>query len=239
MNFTLYTYTVKDIKWDFSQSETYFDLSFYGLLISIVIVFLDIKFLKTEFLNDFFLILCAIFTIINLVSQIWRFAPEHQNKSLSNKGVFQITEDSFIFKYQDEIPFIEIEVLEFSFYDYYGKYINLTHEVGPIKSIGVDNVLILKTKDYEYSCNFELISKAQSKLLEKEFVKLIFLNSFPKVKPKRLMNLVSLNVRKEEVSRNYIAQKIKERKLNTIEGLLMMNYSSDKEAKELRKKYSL
>ena len=62
---------------------------------------------------------------------------------------------------------------------------------------------------------------------------------FPKVKPRKLMNLVSLDIRKDEVSRNYVAQKIKERKLNVTEGLLMMNYSSDKEAKELRRRYNL
>ena len=239
MNFTLYTYRVKDIKWDFSQSETYYDISFYGMLISLLIVFLDFKIFKTEFLTDFFLIICSIFIFVILFSKIWRFSPEYQQKILSNKGVLQITEESFIFKYQDKIPFSEIEELEFSFYDYYGKSINMMLESGPTKSIGVENVLKLKTKNYEHFSNFELTSKAQSLLLEKEFVRLIFLKMFPRVDPKILMSFVPLEVRKKEVSRNYVAQNIKERKLNLTVGLLMMNYSTDKEAKELRKKYNL
>ena len=209
MSLTLYTYNVKDIKWDFSQSKTYYKLSFYGMLISMSIVFLDMKILKTEYITKFFLILSVIFIIINLISKIWRFSPEYQKKIKTNKGILQITENEFIFRYQDKFKFSEIEILDFSFHDYYGKSIDILLESGATKSIGLENTLKIKTKNKEHSCNFELSSKAQHKLLEKTFTNLIFLDKFPKIKPKELIDYISLEIRKTEGSRNYIAKSIK------------------------------
>lgn len=56
---------------------------------------------------------------------------------------------------------------------------------------------------------------------------------------KKLLAIFKDDFKKTDEARNFIADKIKDQKINKTEGLLLMNYTSDDEVKILRKKYNI
>ena len=220
---------------NFNHPKTYTYLSLGIAMVAVIIILINKEYFQLDFIENIFYPITFISFIIFGVSQfITMFSKE--DILIKKTGKLKITSDEFIID-NDPINFEEILLLEINFEDYEGRLTNYQSSTEPMYSKGTDNYFKIKTIDKKIEKQILLQSMREMNLVYDFLSAQIVKNKFKKTNSRQLIAIFRDDFKKTDEARNYIAALIKEKKINTTEGLLMMNYSSDKEAKELRKKY--
>ncbi|MBU3010230.1 hypothetical protein KO506_02335 [Polaribacter vadi] len=234
---TLNTVEIKSNFWSFDHPITYLTLSLGILVVSIAMVSLNNEYLSIEIIDTIFSSLIFISGLILIFSFfILKFSKE--NIKIINTGFLKITEDEFIINNSKNIHFNSVTYLNLSITEYRGE-LKHHNEFGSGLKSGTDNFITIKTDTEKIKKRILINSEREITTLNYFLASQIIKNKFTKINIKKLISIFSDDFKKTIESRNFMASKIKEGEINSTEGLLMMNYSSDKEAKELRKKYNL
>ena len=233
MAFGVKTYDSKFHLFDFASPTIYHYLSifFCFLFLTLGLYFEDYSGYFIGWILSFFVLTAFITHIL--------FHFSHENLKLTETGIFRIDEEKFIIDNEIEIFFKDVEYFKIGSFDYKGrkKYPRVSLE--PNLSLGVNNSLSIVSNDKNISRKFQLIDKRQSWALSNFISRQIIQDKFTKTSTRDILWMVSDDIKKSEEGRKFIVRHIKSGQLNSTEGLLMMGYSSDKEAKDLREKYSL
>jgi hypothetical protein len=229
------TITTEEKLLNFNHPKTYTYLSLGIGMVAVIILLINKEFFEIDFIEVFFSTLAIISFIIFAFSQfITLFSKE--DILIKKTGKLKITPDEFIID-NEQINYEEVLSLKINFDDYEGRVTNYNSSMDPMYSKGTDNYFKVKIIDKKIEKQI-LVQSMREMILVYDFLSnQIVKNKFKKVNPRQLIAIFRDDFKKTDEARNYIATLIKEKKLNTTEGLLMMNYSSDKEAKDLRKKY--
>ncbi|CAL2077803.1 conserved hypothetical protein [Tenacibaculum sp. 190524A05c] len=181
-------------------------------------------------------------SILGLLALILLLISSNSKESLTiiETGTIKITGDSFVFNQNEIIYFNQVKHIVLSSKDYQGRPLHHRNSIteGSYSS-GTDNYIELITKEnQEIKKQFLLTSERQMYALSTFLSEFIINDMFKNVSNvKQLTNILPEHFRKMDRSRKYIAELIKNGKLNKTEGLLIMNYSSYEEAQELKKHY--
>jgi hypothetical protein len=220
---------------NFNHPKTYTYLSLGIGMVSVIILLINKEYLEIDFIENLFFSIAIISFIIFAFSQfITLFSKE--DILIKKTGKLKINSNEFIID-NEQLNYEEVLSLEINFDDYEGRVRNYHSNTEPMYSKGADNSFKVKTIHTKVEKQILLQSLREMNLVYDFLSAQIVKNKFKKAKSKQLIAIFRDDFKKTEEARNYIAALIKEKKLSTTEGLLMMNYSSDKEAKELRKKY--
>jgi len=229
------TITTEEKFLNFNHPKTYTYLSLGIGMISATILMINNEYFEIDFIENFFFWIAIISFIIFAFSQfITVFSKE--DIIIKKTGKLKITSEEFILD-NEHFDFKELLSLEINFNDYEGQVTNYHSSTEPMYSKGADNYFKIKTKNKTVKKQILLQSLREMNLVYDFLSNQIVKNKFKKINSRQLIAIFRDDFKKTDEARNYIATLISEKKLNTTEGLLMMNYSSDKEAKELRKKY--
>ena len=157
------------------------------------------------------------------------------------KGEITLNENSITIN-QKEIKLIDITKFELEIKGYYEERINsMRHYSGRIPKekncLGVKNQIKITFNSQIQESFFELKSRTDKKNLELYLYKAIMNKSLINLPPKDSIKLIPKIYKPYKESKEYIAEFIKEGKITCKDGLLMIGYESDNEAKELRNKY--
>jgi hypothetical protein len=232
MAFAIETYRTKHFFWDWANPAMYHTLS-----IACFVVFMLVG-LATDIAEGLITKLTIIAMISTFISNIILYFT-YESLILHKTGLIQITEDHFVIDYDQVVPFADIEKLDLHLFDYKGRYKYTRVAFESNLSQGVQNTIKIHYGETSINRKFLLTEKREIELIQHFISHQIIKDKFTKIHPRALMRLVPKEIRRTEDSRDYVAQKIKSRELNTTEGLLMMSYRSDREAKELRHHYAL
>ena len=229
------TITTEEKLLNFNHPKTYTYLSLGIGMVAVIILLINKEYFEIDFIEVFFSTLAIISFIDFTFSQfITLFSKE--DILIKKTGKLKITPDEFIID-NEQINYEEVLSLKINFDDYEGRVTNYNSSMDPMYSKGTDNYFKVKIIDKKIEKQI-LVQSMREMILVYDFLSnQIVKNKFKKVNPRQLIAIFRDDFKKTDEARNYIATLIKEKKLNTTEGLLMMNYSSDKEAKDLRKKY--
>ncbi|WP_165731831.1 hypothetical protein [Polaribacter sp. 20A6] len=230
------TITTEEKFFNFEHPKTYTNLGiavgmFAFVIISINKVYLEFDFIETVFYP------VAVISFIAFIASVFFTMFSKEDILINYTGYLKITSDEFIID-KEKINFTDVVSIKLSVDDYEGRAKNTHSSIKPMYSIGVNNFVTISTDDKKIEKKIQVCSLRETHLISDFLAAQIVKNKFPKANPKQLIAIFSDSFKKTEEGRNYIADQIKSNKIKTIEGLLMMNYSSDEEVKELRKKYN-
>ncbi|WP_405608696.1 hypothetical protein [Polaribacter sp. Asnod1-A03] len=231
------TITTEEKFFNFEHPKTYTYLSLGIAMVSFLILLINKEYFELDFLETFFFPIAIFSFIIYAISQFFTMFSK-QDVQINYTGKLKITEDEFIID-KETINFADIISIQLSVDDYEGRLINSHSNTEPMYSKGVENFVKIATIDKKIEKQIQICSLRETNLITNFLATQIVKNKFTKTNTKQLIAIFSDSFKKTEEARNYIANQIKNRKIKTVEGLLMMNYSSDKEVKELRKKYNI
>ncbi|MFY9242561.1 MAG: hypothetical protein WAO74_06000 [Polaribacter sp.] len=232
------TIKAKSNFFNFSHPQPYLIFSLGLLLISIVFININDEYLSIDFLNSILTFIVFISGIIFVLSYIiLKFSKE--NLQVVKTGTLKITTEEFIFNGEIKIPFNSVTDIKLITNDYEGKLKNYNNDFNSSYTLGTENFIIIKASKMQIKKQIQLNSERELNLLHDFLSYQIIENKFKNAPVKKLISIFRDNYKSTNEARNFIASKINLGKLNTTEGLLMMNYTSDNEAKELRKKYNL
>ncbi|WP_299012592.1 hypothetical protein [uncultured Polaribacter sp.] len=185
--------------------------------------------------NTFYTISTVAFLFFSISGLLNRFLKD--DILITKTGKIKVTTAAFLID-EITIPFEEVTVLDCNILDYSGRTSN-SGILTSMYSAGTDNFITIKTENTEIKKQVLINSDREIALLFNFLGNQIVLDKFSKMNPKKMIGTFTADFRKTEKARNYIAKEIKNGTLKTTEGLLMMNYASDNEAKELRAAYNL
>jgi len=234
MVFNTITTEKKCFNFEHPKTYTYLGLAigvFAFVLISINNVYVGFDFIETIFYP------VAIISFITFIASVFFTMFSKEDILINYTGYLKITADEFIID-QEKINFTDVISIKLSIDDYEGRSKNTHSSIRPMYSLGVDNFIKIAIADKKIEKQIQLCSLRETYLISDFLSAQIVKNKFIKANPKQLITIFSDNFKKTEGARNYIADQIKSNTIKTVEGLLMMNYSTDEEVKELRKKYN-
>lgn len=231
--------TIKTEKklFNFNHPKSYTYLSLALFMATIIVILINKEYFKIRFITNFLYPISFLSSIIFGIAQLFTLFSK-EDILIRKTGKIKITADSFIIN-KEIISFKDIVSINIDATDYEGRLIGTQTSIKPMYSIGVNNFIKFTTRHNKFEQQILISSFRESKLIYNFLSQQIIKNKFLSVSSRQLISIFRDEFKKTEEARNYIAVKIKERKLNKTEGLLMMNYSSDKEVKELRKKYTI
>lgn len=235
----LKTYEIENREEQFSTVVIYF-----GIIVFIFFFALLSNYIfdgRNQQVLDYSLLLFCLVVFISFTILYLSYCIYFSKYLIKNKGSIIIKESSMLID-GNEFPLEKITRISLFSKGpkFLKKGISVNRPINKELSVGIDNYIIIKFEDGENITRaFEIKSNNHNHIILKTLSDLILENNMPKIDSSSIKNIFSEDIRKSDKARNYVAQKIKERKLNVTDGLLMMNYSSDKEAKELRRKYNL
>lgn len=186
--------------------------------------------------NVFYQISFAALVLFSISSVINKFFKE--DIIITKTGKIKITENAFLVN-DIEISFKEITHLDLNITDYAGNTTQNTSTFNNMFSAGTQNYISIIFKHQQIKKQVLINSEREIALLFSFLSSLIIQEKFTEINPKQTIHFFTSEFRKTDKARDYIAKQIKNGTLKPTEGLLMMNYTSDKEVKELRKKYNL
>lgn len=233
MAFGVKTYDTKFHFFDFASPTIYHYLSIF---FSFLFITLGLYF---EDYSRFFIVWLLVFSVLTAFITHVLLNFSHENLKLIETGIVRMDEEKFIIDNEVEIYFKDVEYFNIGTFDYKGrrKYHRVSLE--PNLSLGVNNSLTIRFNGKKISRKFQLLDKRQSWAMSTFISRLIVQDKFKNTPPREILWMVSNEVKKSEEGRKFIVGNIKSGQLSATEGLLMMGYNSDKEAKALRTKYSL
>ena len=97
--------------------------------------------------------------------------------------------------------------------------------------------MTLTYKSITRTFNFKLESKSHQNVLERNIYQIVINDKLRNIDGKKSIKLIPKQYKGFEEYREYVGKQLREKKVNCTEGLLLMGYKNDKEAKELREKY--
>jgi hypothetical protein len=230
------TITTEEKFFNFEHPKTYTYLGltigmFACIIISINKVYLEFDFIETIFYP------VAVISFITFIASVFFTMFSKEDILINYTGYLKITSDEFIID-KEKINFTDVISIKLSVDDYEGKAKNTHSSIKPMYSIGVNNFVEISTDDKKIEKQIQICSLRETHLISDFLSAQIVKNKFTRANPKQLIAIFTDKFKKTAAARNYIAEQIKNKKIKTVEGLLMMNYSSDEEVKELRKKYN-
>jgi hypothetical protein len=106
---------------------------------------------------------------------------------------------------------------------------------GPMYSNGTNNKISFTYENEKIATYFKLDSKRHIDELQSTLLKIITNEKIPY--QRKYLNLINMEYRSFMQFELFIAKLIKEKRIECTEGLLLIGYDSDKQAKEMRSKY--
>ncbi|MEN2401373.1 hypothetical protein GKZ90_0016405 [Flavobacterium sp. MC2016-06] len=106
---------------------------------------------------------------------------------------------------------------------------------GPAYTNGIANLISFTCKEAKIELNFQLNSESHIDKLQAALLHIIITEKIPY--QRNYLNLINKEHRSFMLFELFIAKLIKEKRIECTEGLLLIGYDSDKEAKEMRAKY--
>lgn len=189
-----------------------------------------------DFTSAFYQLSFIAFIIFSISSILNKFFKEDIN--IIKTGTIKIIENDFLID-EIKIPFNTVTYLDFNIADYAGNSKQNTSNFNAMFSAGTQNYVSIISKNEKIKKQVLINAEREIPLLFNFLADQIIKEKFTKVAPKNLISVFTNDFKKTEKARDYIAKQIKNKVLKPTEGLLMMNYTSDKEVKKLREKYNL
>lgn len=235
MNFKAKIY-IKDKSLPFykrwSTSELLNWSSLFILLFSTCILILNDECLDFEILETIFKTICYIALFFFMISIFMRLA-EYENLNGILEGEISFEKDSLIID-KTVFNFNEINDFNINFDDVYG---NLTgnSKVGPMFSQGLKNSISFYYESNSIQIFYQLKTENQLNSLKQDLYFYVINEVLPL--NTRTLQYVDKKFKHTNEFKNLIHKYIKNGTFSCTEGLLIIGYSSDKEASELRKQY--
>ncbi|BFM42726.1 hypothetical protein CFS9_13670 [Flavobacterium sp. CFS9] len=216
---------------DFTLSEK---LTFYSI-IAIILYVLLLLFIETSFGYDisiyaYYLLIVPIITYI--IGGAIRLT-EYENINGTFLGTISF-EDEFLVIDAKQYQYSKIENLILHGNSYSGQR-NENTRSGPMYSNGTNNLISFNYKGEKIWRNFKLDSERHIDELQLALLQIITNEKIPY--QRKYLNLINLEHRTYIKFELFIAKLIKEKRIECTEGLLLIGYDSDVQAKELREKY--
>ncbi len=228
---------VKDKSLPFYKTWATSELLTWIAIIILFIIFIPINFLAEilpSYLIDFLLIICIIpFLMIGYATFKRIVEYEKMNGKLEGKISFNETS---IFINDKTYLFNEIIDFKIGYGNKYGDFTGNT-KIGATYSQGLNNSVLFYHDSNYIEVFFQLKTENQLNSLKQDLYFYIINEVLPL--NTRTFQYVDKKFKHKEEFKNLIHKHIKSGKLSCTEGLLMIGYSSDKEAKELRQRYCL
>lgn len=224
-------YPKKPRQFDFTLSEK---LTYYSL-ITIFLYVLLLLFIKTSFgydISKHFYSLLIIPVITYFIGGAMRLT-EYEN--LNGHFMGNITfEDNTLIIENEHYQYRKIENIILQVNSYSGQR-NENTRSGPMYSNGTNNLISFNYEGEKILRNFKLDSERHIDELQLVLLDVITNEKVPY--QRKYLNLINTEHRSYIKFELFIAKLIKERRMQCTVGLLLIGYSSDDEAKELRTKY--
>lgn len=224
-------YPKKSRQFDFTLSEK---LTYYSL-IAIISYVLLLQFIGTSFgydISKYAYCLLIIPVITYFIGGAIRL-NEYENLNGSFIGTISFEED-FLTIDNKQYSFSKIENLILHGNSYSGQR-NENTKSGPMYSNGVNNLISFNYEDEKIFRNFKLDSEKHIDELQLALLLIITNEKIPY--QRKYLNLINSEHRLHIKFELFIAKLIKEKRMECTEGLLLIGYDSDDQAKELRAKY--
>jgi len=224
-------YPEKPKQFDFTLSEK---LNSYSLTI-IIIYPLLLLFIEKSFgydISKYAYYLLIIPAITYFIAGAIRL-NEYENLNGSFMGSISFKEN-FIIIDSVEYQYNKIENLILYGNSYSGQR-NENTRSGPMYSNGVHNLISFNYNGNKIARNFKLDSERHIDELQSTILDIITNEKIPY--QRKYLNLINEEYRAFMKFESFIAKLIKEKRIECTEGLLLIGYNSDKEAKEMRAKY--
>ncbi|WP_282071294.1 hypothetical protein [Polaribacter atrinae] len=230
------TITTEEKFFNFEHPKTYTYLGLTIGMFAFVIISINKVYLEFDFIETIFYPV-AVISFITFIASVFFTMFSKEDILINYTGYLKITSDEFIID-KEKINFTDVISIKLSVDDYEGRAKNTHSSIRPMYSIGVNNFVEIATDDKKIEKQIQICSLRETHLISDFLSAQIVKNKFTKANPKQLIAIFNDKFKKTTAARNYIAEQIKNKKIKTVEGLLLMNYSSDEEVKELRKKYN-
>jgi hypothetical protein len=224
-------YPNKSRQCDFTLSEK---LTYYSL-ITIISYVLLLMFIETSFgydISKYAYCLLIVPVIIYLIGGAIRL-NEYENLNGSFIGTISF-EDNFLIIDTEQYQYNKIENLILHANSYSGQR-NENTRSGPMYSNGVQNSISFIYDHQKIFRNFKLDSERHIDELQSVLLDIITNEKIPY--QRKYLNLINSEYRLFIEFELFVAKLIKEKRMECTEGLLLIGYDSDEEAKELRAKY--
>lgn len=224
-------YPKKSRPFDFTLSEK---LTYYSF-IAIISYLLLLLFIETSFgysISKYAYSLLIIPVITYFIGGAIRLT-EYENLNGSFIGTI-FFEDDFLIIDTKQYQYNKIENLILKANSYSGQR-NENTRSGPMYSNGVQNSISFVYDGQKIFRNFKLDSERHIDELQSVLLNIITNEKIPY--QRKYLNLINPEYRLFMKFELFIAKLIKEKRMECTEGLLLIGYDSDKEAKELRAKY--
>ncbi|MEP6805016.1 MAG: hypothetical protein ABI892_10885 [Flavobacterium sp.] len=224
-------YPKKSRQFDFTLSEK---LTYYSL-IAIISYILLLLFIETSFgyeISEYAYCLIIIPVIRYFIGGAIGL-NEYENLNGSFIGTISF-EDDFLIIDNEKYQYNKIENLILHANSYSGQR-NENTKSGPMYSNGVQNSISFIYDDQKKFINFKLDSERHIDELQSALLNIITNEKIPY--QRKYLNLINSEYRLFMKFELFIAKLIQEKRMECTEGLLLIGYNSDEEAKELRTKY--
>ncbi|KQO29860.1 hypothetical protein ASF10_04950 [Flavobacterium sp. Leaf82] len=224
-------YPKKSRQFDFTLSEK---LTYYSL-IAIISYILLLLFIETSFGCDIskYAYCVLIIPVITYFIGGGIRLNEYENLNGYFIGTISFEEDFLII---DNKPYSYSKIENLILYgNSYSGQRNENTNSGPIYSNGINNLISFNYEGEKISRNFKLDSERHIDELQLVLLDIITNEKIPY--QRNYLNLINTEHRSYIKFELFIAKLIKEKRMECTEGLLLIGYDSDTDAKELRAKY--
>ncbi len=217
-------------RWSISELLNWSSL--FILLFSTCILILNEEYLDFKILETILKTICYISLFFFMISIFMRLT-EYETLNGILEGEISFEKDSLIIN-NTVFNFAEIKDFNINFDDVYG---NLTgnSKVGPMFSQGLKNSISFYHDSNFIQIFYQLKTENQVSALKQDLYFYIIQEILPLTS--RTLQYVDKKFKHNNEFENLVYKYIKNGTFSCTEGLLMIGYSSDKEAVELRKKY--
>jgi len=217
-------------KWVTSELITWCCLTI--LMLCIGILSLNKEFLKISFLENLSLLLAILSLLLLIIAGFKRFF-EHEKLNGKLQGEISLNENSIIINNETYL-FNKIKDFKIGFGNKYGDLTGNT-KIGPMYSQGLNNSVSFYNESKYIEVFFQLKTENQLNSLKQDLYFYVINEVLPL--NTRTLQYVDKKFKHTNEFKNLIHKYIKNGTFSCTEGLLIIGYSSDKEASELRKKY--
>ncbi|WP_017497428.1 hypothetical protein [Flavobacterium sp. WG21] len=224
-------YPKKPKQFDFTLSEK---LTYYTLIASVSYVLL-LVFIETSFgfkISKYAYYLLIIPVITYFIAGAIKLT-EYENLNGSFIGTISF-EDDFLAIDAKQYHYNKIENLILYGNSYSGQR-NENTRSGPVYSNGISNLISFNYEGGKISLNFKLDSERHIAELQLALLDIITNEKIPY--QRKYLNFINKEHRSYTKFELFVAKLIKEKRVECTEGLLLIGYDTDNEAKELRAKY--
>jgi hypothetical protein len=224
-------YPKKSRQFDFTLSEK---LTYYSL-IAIISYILLLLFIETSFGCDISKYAYCVLIIPVITYFIGGGIRLNEYENLNGYFIGTISfEENFLIIDNKPYSYSKIENLILHGNSYSGQRNENTNS-GPIYSNGINNLISFNYEGEKISRNFKLDSERHIDELQLVLLDIITNEKIPY--QRNYLNLINAEHRSYIKFELFIAKLIKEKRMECTEGLLLIGYDSDTDAKELRAKY--